>query len=291
MEYATLSNGVIMPKLGFGVFQVPGDETARCVSDAVEVGYRHIDTAQSYMNESEVGQGIRDSGIDRSELFITTKVWIEHYGYVEARESVERSLRRLGLDYLDLVLLHQPFADVYSSWHALEELYKEGKVRAIGVSNFSPVRLADLAAFNEIAPMINQVETNPFHQQIAAHEHMVARHVQHEAWAPFGEGRSGMFTNPVLSNPVLSQIAEDHGKSVAQVVLRWLMQRDIVALAKSTHKERMAENLDIFDFTLTDAEMQSIATLDTSASLFFDHDDPRTVDMFVQMVADRHGKA
>jgi len=181
MEYATLSNGVIMPKLGFGVFQVPGDETARCVSDAVEVGYRHIDTAQSYMNESEVGQGIRDSGIDRSELFITTKVWIEHYGYVEARESVERSLRRLGLDYLDLVLLHQPFADVYGSWHALEELYKEGKVRAIGVSNFSPVRLADLAAFNEIAPMINQVETNPFHQQIAAHEHMVARHVQHEA--------------------------------------------------------------------------------------------------------------
>lgn len=243
MEYATLSNGVIMPKLGFGVFQVPGDETARCVSDAVEVGYRHIDTAQSYMNESEVGQGIRDSGIDRSELFITTKVWIEHYGYVEARESVERSLRRLGLDYLDLVLLHQPFADVYGSWHALEELYKEGKVRAIGVSNFSPVRLADLAAFNEIAPMINQVETNPFHQQIAAHEHMVARHVQHEAWAPFGEGRSGMFTNPVLS-----QIAEDHGKSVAQVVLRWLMQRDIVALAKSTHKERMAENLDIFRF-------------------------------------------
>lgn len=286
MEYATLSNGVIMPKLGFGVFQVPGDETARCVSDAVEVGYRHIDTAQSYMNESEVGQGIRDSGIDRSELFITTKVWIEHYGYVEARESVERSLRRLGLDYLDLVLLHQPFADVYGSWHALEELYKEGKVRAIGVSNFSPVRLADLAAFNEIAPMINQVETNPFHQQIAAHEHMVARHVQHEAWAPFGEGRSGMFTNPVLS-----QIAEDHGKSVAQVVLRWLMQRDIVALAKSTHKERMAENLDIFDFTLDDDDMRRIAALDTTSSLFFDHDDPHTVDMFVRMVADRHGKA
>ena len=192
----------------------------------------------------------------------------------------------MGLDYLDLVLLHQPFADVYGSWHALEELYKEGKVRAIGVSNFSPVRLADLAAFNEIAPMINQVETNPFHQQIAAHEHMVARHVQHEAWAPFGEGRSGMFTNPVLS-----QIAEDHGKSVAQVVLRWLMQRDIVALAKSTHKERMAENLDIFDFTLTDAEMQSIATLDTTASLFFDHDDPHTVDMFVRMVGERHGRA
>ena len=275
-----------MPKLGFGVFQVPGDETARCVSDAVEVGYRHIDTAQSYMNESEVGQGIRDSGIDRSELFITTKVWIEHYGYVEARESVERSLRRLGLDYLDLVLLHQPFADVYGSWHALEELYKEGKVRAIGVSNFSPVRLADLAAFNEIAPMINQVETNPFHQQIAAHEHMVARHVQHEAWAPFGEGRSGMFTNPVLS-----QIAEDHGKSGAQVVLRWLMQRDIVALAKSTHKERMAENLDIFDFTLDDDDMRRIAALDTTSSLFFDHDDPHTVDMFVRMVADRHGKA
>ena len=286
MKYVTLRNGVIMPKLGFGVFQVSGDETARCVSDAIEVGYRHIDTAQSYMNESEVGQGIRDSGIDRGELFVTTKVWIEHYGYAQTRESVERSLRRLGLDYLDLVLLHQPFADVYGSWRALEELYQEGKVRAIGVSNFNPVRLADLAAFNEVAPMVNQVETNPFHQQIAAHENMVARHVQHEAWAPFGEGRGGMFANPVLS-----RIAEAHGKSVAQVVLRWLMQRDVVALAKSTHKERMAENLDIFDFTLTEAEMQSIATLDTSTSLFFDHDDPRTVDMFVQMVADRHGKA
>lgn len=286
METVTLDNGVTMPKLGFGVYQIPADMTARCVADAIDVGYRHIDTAQSYMNETEVGEGIRMSGVDRSELFVTTKVWIEHYGYERAKASVEESLRRLGLDYLDLVLLHQPFADVYGSWRALEELYREGKVRAIGVSNFNPGRLADLAAFNEIAPMVDQVETNPFNQQTAAHANMVARHVRHEAWAPFGEGRNGLFTDPTLS-----AIAEAHGRTVAQVVLRWLTQRDIVALAKSTHRERMAENLDIFDFALTDDEMARIATLDRGASLFFDHESPETVDMFVRMVEERHGRA
>lgn len=286
METVTLSNGVTMPKLGFGVYQIPAELTARCVANAIEVGYRHIDTAQSYMNETEVGEGIRMGGVDRSDLFITTKVWIEHYGYEQTRASVEESLRRLGLDYLDLVLLHQPFADVYGSWRALEDLYREGKIRAIGVSNFNPGRLADLAAFNEIAPMVDQVETNPFQQQVAAHENMAGRGVQHEAWAPFGEGRNGLFTDPTLS-----AIGEAHGKSVAQVVLRWLTQRDIVALAKSTHRERMAENLDIFDFALTDEEMARIATLDRKASLFFDHESPKTVDMFVQMVKDRHGKA
>ena len=286
MNTITLSNGAEVPQLGFGVFQIPQEQTAQAVRDAVEVGYRHIDTAQSYFNEAQVGEGIATCGVDRKDLFITTKVWIEHYGYENAKASLEESFKKLNLDYIDLVLLHQPFGDYYGAWRALEEFYRDGRIRAIGVSNFNPGRLADIAAFNEIAPMVNQVETNPFHQQVAAHENMVARHVAHEAWAPFGEGRNGLFDNPILA-----RIGEAHGKSVAQVVLRWLMQRNVIALAKSTHKERMAENFNIFDFELSAEEMATIAALDSHTSLFFDHDAPETVDRFVQMVEDRRGRA
>ena len=239
MEYVKLVNGVEIPKIGYGVFQISKDDAPRCVREAIETGYRHIDTAQSYFNETEVGQGIKDSGIDRKELFLTTKIWISNYGYENTLKSVDVSLKKLGTDYLDLVLLHQPFSDTYGAWRALEKLYKDGVIRAIGVSNFYPDRLADMVAFNEIAPMVNQVETNPINQQIEAHENMVKRGVVQEAWAPFGEGMQNMF-----SNPTLDKIGEAHGKSVAQVILRWLPQRDIVALPKSTHKERMEENLD-----------------------------------------------
>lgn len=285
MEIITLRNGVDMPKLGYGVFQIAKDDTACCVADAIETGYRHIDTAQSYFNESEVGDGIKASGIDRKELFVTTKVWLEHYGYEQTLKSVEVSLRKLKTDYIDLLLLHQPFSDVYGSWHALEKLYKDGVVRAVGVSNFFPYRLADLIAFNEIAPMVNQIETNPFNQQVGAHAYMAEHGVVQEAWAPFGEGKSGMFTNPTLV-----AIGERHGKSPAQVILRWLMQRDIVALPKSTHKERMAQNIDIFDFTLTDDDMASIAALDTRTSLFFDHATPAAVERMATLVKERAGR-
>ena len=285
MEHVKLANGVEIPKIGYGVFQVSKDDASRCVREAIEVGYRHIDTAQSYFNEAEVGQGIKDSGIDRKELFLTTKVWISNYGYENTLKSVDVSLKKLGADYLDLVLLHQPFSDTYGAWHALEKLYKEGVIRAIGVSNFYPDRLADMVAFNEIAPMVNQIETNPFNQQIEARENMIKRGVAQEAWAPFGEGKAGMFDNPTLA-----RIGETHGKSVAQVILRWLMQRDIVALPKSTHKNRMEENIDVFDFALTDEEMADIAALDTKTSLFFRHDTPEAVDMFVGFVKDRAGR-
>ena len=285
METTTLKNGVKIPKIGYGVFQIGKDETARCVREAIETGYRHIDTAQSYFNESEVGDGIKDSGIDRTDLFVTTKVWIGNYGYENTLTSIDKSLAKLKTDYIDLVLLHQPYSDYYGAWHALEKLYREGVVRAIGVSNFDPGRVADMVAFNEIAPMVNQVETNPLNQQIKAHENMAARGVAQEAWAPFGEGRSDMFTNPTLM-----AIGEHYGKSAAQVILRWLTQRDIIALPKSTHIERMRENIDIFDFQLSDADMTAIAALDTATSLFFDHQSPEAVDMMVHLIKERAGR-
>lgn len=285
MEYVTLSNGVKMPKLGYGVYQVTKDECERCVSDALKVGYRHIDTAQSYFNEEEVGNAIKKSGIPREELFITTKVWIEHYGYEECRKSVIESMRKLQLDYIDLVLLHQPFADYYGAWRALEELYAEGKLRAIGVSNFNPDRLVDICSFSRIKPMVNQVETHPHNQQKAAHEWMNKYGVVHEAWAPFGEGRGGLFTDPVLE-----KIAAKYGKTTAQVMLRWHIQRGIAVIPKSTHIERMKENFDVFGFTLSDEEMQAIAALDKEQSSFFSHTDPNMVEWFVKMVEERRAK-
>lgn len=284
MEYVTLSNGVKMPQLGYGVYQVSRDECERCVSDALKVGYRHIDTAQSYFNEEEVGNAIKKSGIPRDQIFITTKVWIEHYGYEECRQSVIESMRKLQVDYIDLILLHQPFSDYYGAWRALEELYAEGKLRAIGVSNFYPDRLVDLCNFARIKPMVNQVETHPFNQQVEANKWMNKYGVAHEAWAPFGEGRGGLFTNPTLQ-----KIAAKYNKSVAQVILRWHIQRGIIVIPKSTHIERMEENLNVFDFTLSDEDMQTIASLDKNQSSFFSHTDPATVEMFVKMVEARRG--
>lgn len=285
MEYVTLSNGVKMPKLGFGVFQIAKESCEECVLNAIKVRYRHIDTAQSYFNEEEVGNALSKCGISREELFITTKVWIDNYGYEKTKNSVLKSLEKLKLDYLDLVLLHQPFSDYYSAYHALQDLYKEGKIRAIGASNFAPDRLADIAVFNEIPPHINQVEVNPFHQQIKAQEYMQNRNIQIEAWAPFGEGKNNMFQNAALT-----ELSNTYNKSVAQIILRWLMQRNIVALAKSTHIERMKENFDIFDFQISDEDMHKISKLDTKTSLFFDHQKPETVDMFVNMIQDRKEK-
>lgn len=285
MEYVTLSNGVKMPQLGYGVYQVTKEECERCVLDALEVGYRAIDTAQSYFNEAEVGDALQKSGLKREEIFLTTKVWIEHYGYEQAKASVLKSMEKLKTDYIDLVLLHQPFADYYGAYRALEDLYEEGKLRAIGVSNFYPDRLVDLASFARIKPMVNQIETHPLNQQIEAHEWLEKYGVIHEAWAPFGEGRGNMF-----SNPVLQKIGDKYNKTVAQVILRWQLQRGIVVIPKSTHKERMAQNLDVFDFTLTNEDMQAIAALDTKTSSFFSHQDPAMVEWFVKMVEERRGK-
>ena len=284
MEYVTLSNGVKMPQLGYGVYQVTKEECERCVSDALEVGYRHIDTAQSYFNEQEVGNAVKKSGIPREELFITTKVWIEQYVHDECRKSVLESLQKLQLDYIDLVLLHQPFSDYYGAWRALEELYAEGRLRAIGVSNFLPDRLVDLCSFSRIKPMVNQVETHPHNQQKTAHEWMKKYGVVHEAWAPFGEGRGGLFTDPVLT-----KIGAKYGKTPAQVILRWHLQRGIVVIPKSTHKERMAENFNVFDFTLSDEDMKTIAALDKEQSSFFSHTDPNMVEWFVKIVEERKG--
>lgn len=282
MEHVILNNGVKMPLLGFGVYQIPKEDCERCVLDAINIGYRLIDTAQSYFNEEAVGSAIEKCGVPREELFITTKVWIDNYGYDKTRSSVLESMRKLRTDYLDLVLLHQPFGDYYGAYHALEDLYKEGKVRAIGVSNFYPDRLSDIAAFNEIVPQVNQVETNPLNQQIMAQENMVKNGVQIEAWAPFGEGRNGIFENPVLL-----EIAEKHNKSVAQVILRWLIQRKVVALAKSTHRERIQQNFEVFDFELPAEDMETIRTLDTGKSLFFSHQESSTVDLFVELIKTR----
>lgn len=286
MQYKTLNNGVEMPMLGYGVYQIEDlEECERCVLDAIDVGYRLIDTAQSYFNEEAVGNAVQKSSVPREELFITTKVWIDNYGYEKTKASVLESMEKLKTDYLDLVLLHQPFNDYYASYHALEDMYKEGKLRAIGVSNFYPDRLSDICAFNEITPQVNQVATNPFNQQIEAQENMIKNDVQIEAWAPFGEGRNNMFTNSTLE-----EIGEKYEKTAAQVILRWLVQRGVVALAKTTHKERMQENFDIFDFELSSEDMDTIKTLDTGESLFFSHQDPDTVDFFVDLINKRRNK-
>ena len=282
MEYVTLSNGVKMPILGYGVYQVTKDECERCVLDALEVGYRSIDTAQSYFNEEEVGAAMKKSGIPREEIFLTSKVWVEHYGYEETRKSVEESLRKLQTNYLDLMLLHQPFNDYYGAYRALEDLYDEGKLRAIGVSNFYPDRLVDLASFTRIPPMVNQIETHVLNQRVEDHKWMGKYHVAHEAWAPFGEGRGGLFDNETLK-----KIGEKYGKTTAQVMLRWNIQRGVIVLPKSTHKERMIQNLDVFDFTLTDEDMSAVAGLDTKTSVFFSHYDPNMVEWFVKMVEER----
>jgi 2,5-diketo-D-gluconate reductase A len=275
-QTVTLNNGVAMPLIGFGVFQISEDQTQAAVEAALEAGYRQLDTASSYGNEEAVGAAIAASGLAREDLFVTTKLWIQHAptGSVEddTKRAFDNSLRRIGLDYLDLYLIHQPLGDYYSEWRAMQELHREGRIRAIGVANFHADRLVDLIDHNEIVPAVNQIETHPFYQRATDQELMRERGVQIESWGPFAEGRNNLFTNPVLG-----AIAEAHGKAIAQVVLRWLVQRDVVVIPKSVRPDRMAQNLDIFDFTLTEDQMDQIATLDTGASLFFDHRDPAMV--------------
>ena len=272
-----------MPLISFGVYQIPKEDTKRCVLDAIKSGYRGIDTAQSYFNESEVGDAIVECGVPREELFITTKVWIDHYGYEECKTSVEESLRKLKTDYLDLCLLHQPFSDYYGAYRALEDLYAEGKIKAIGVSNFYPDRLTDICMFDrKVIPAVNQVEVNPFNAQWCAQENMEKHGVKMEAWAPFGEGRNNLFTNETLVS-----IGKKYNKSSAQVMLRWLIQRGVIVACKSTHIERMQENINVFDFELTEEDMNSIKTLDTSNSLFFSHSDPNMVEWFDKIVKER----
>lgn len=285
MEYVTLSNGVKMPILGYGVYQISKEDCERCVLDALDVGYRHIDTAQSYFNEEQVGSAIKKSKVPREEIFLTSKVWIEHYGYEECKKSVLESLRKLQTDYIDLMLLHQPFGDIYGAWRALVELYNEGKLRAIGVSNFYPDRLVEFANFNKVKPMVNQIETNPICQQVEARKWLDKYGVVHESWAPFGEGRSGLFENEVLK-----EIGKKYGKTTAQVMLRWNIQRGVVVIPKSTHKERMIENFDVFDFKLSDDDMNKIKSLDEQNSLFFSHYDPKIVEWFAALVEERKNK-
>lgn len=268
----TLNNGVQIPILGFGVFQVPAEETERVVTDALAAGYRHIDTASAYGNEEAVGRAIKASGIPREELFVTTKLWIHGGGEDGTKRAFDTSLQLLGLDHLDLYLIHQPLGDYFSSWRAMQDLNRQGVVRAIGVSNFHPDRLVDLADHNEITPAVNQIETHPFHQRTTDQQVMAERGVQIESWGPLAEGKNGIFTNPVLT-----EIGQAHGKSVAQVTLRWLIQRGVVVIPKSSRPERMAENIDVFDFEVTDDEMGRIATLETGASVAFDHRDPAMV--------------
>lgn len=269
----TLNNGVEMPSLGFGVFQVPDPaECERSVRDAIDVGYRLLDTATSYGNEEAVGNAIRNHGIDRGDLFVTTKLWIEDASYEGAKAAFERSLNKLQLDYLDLWLIHQPYGDVYGAWRAMQELHKSRRIRAIGVSNFYPDRLLDFVLHNEITPAVNQIEIHPFHQQDDAQKLLQEYKVQAEAWGPFAEGKNGLF-----SNELLQSVGRKHGKTIAQVVLRWLNQRGIVAIPKSVRKERMAENFAIFDFELDQSDLVAIATLDQKASSFFDHRDPAMV--------------
>lgn len=260
-----------MPAIGFGVYQIPAQETERVVSDALETGYRMLDTAASYFNEEQVGNAIRRSGIRREELFVTTKLWVQDYEYDDALRAFDKSLRLLGLDYLDLYLLHKPYGNYYAAWRAVERLYKEGRIRAIGVTSFSNERLQDLFLHNEVKPAVNQIETNPLNQQRAANEFLRSEGIQHEAWAPFAEGQNGIF-----SHPILTAIAARHGKTVGNVILRWLNQRGVVVIPKTVRKERMAENLNIFDFTLSDAEMESIAGMDTGRSPIYDDMDLAT---------------
>lgn len=273
MQQVTLNNGVVMPILGYGVFQIPDpQECERCVIEAIDTGYRLIDTAASYLNEEAVGRGIKNGGVPRADLFVTTKLWVQDTGYERTRQAIDKSLRRLQLDYLDLYLIHQPFGDVHGSWRAMEDALKAGKVRAIGVSNFHPDRLMDIIGFNDIVPAVNQVEINPFHQQEASVAFMRESGVQAEAWAPFAEGRKNLFQNEALED-----IGRKHGRSVGQVVLRWVAQRGIVALAKSVRQERMEENLRALDFNLDEADIARIARLDTGESSFFSHRDPAMV--------------
>lgn len=272
MKQVRLNNGVMMSSVGFGVFQIPQQETERCVTDALEVGYRMIDTAESYFNEQEVGNAIRQSGIKREELFVTTKLWVQHYETDDALRAFDASMKKLGLDYLDLYLLHKPYGNYYAAWRVLERLYKEGRIRAIGVTSFSDDRLQDLFLHNEVKPMVNQIETHPFRQQQASAAFLANEGIQHEAWAPFAEGQNGVFEHPVLS-----AIAQRHGKTVGQVILRWLNQRNVVVIPKSVRRERMVENLDIFDFTLSAQEMESIAAMNTEKSPIYDENDLATV--------------
>ena len=279
MEYVELNNGVKMPVLGYGVYQTPPEETERCVLDAISIGYRSIDTAQAYGNEEGVGNAIAKCGLPREEFFITTKVWISNAGYEKAKASIEESLRKLQVSYIDLLLIHQPFGDYYGTYRAMEEAYKEGKVRAIGVSNFYPDRYIDIHHFAEIKPAVNQVETHVFQQQKIAKEYMKKNGTQIESWGPFAEGKNDYFNNPVLK-----EIGASHGKSAAQTALRFLIQSGVVVIPKSTHKERMEENFNVFDFELTADEMAKVEALDGGESLFFSHHDPKTVEWFMTFV-------
>jgi 2,5-diketo-D-gluconate reductase A len=273
MQTVTLNNGVEMPILGFGVFQISNPaECEQSVLDALETGYRLIDTAASYQNEGAVGHAIQKSGVPREEIFLTTKLWVQDTGYEKTKAAFEKSLKRLNVDYLDLYLIHQPFGDVYGSWRAMEELYKKGKTRAIGISNFQPDKVMDLICFNEIVPTVNQIETHPFQQQVETQEFLSQNKVQIESWGPFAEGRNGLFTNELLGS-----IGEKYGKSIAQVVLRWLVQRGIVTIPKSVKKDRMKENFTVFDFQLSDEDMNAILSLDQKVSAFFDHRDPKII--------------
>ncbi|EMK0359938.1 TPA: aldo/keto reductase [Klebsiella aerogenes] len=278
MQIVQLNNGITMPKLGFGVFQMAdAAECERAVVDAIETGYRLIDTAASYQNETQVGNALKQSGVARNELFVTTKLWLQGASYEGAKAQFERSLNRLQLDYVDLYLIHQPYGDVHGAWRAMEELHRAGKIRAIGVSNFHPDRLADLMAFNSVIPAINQIEVNPFNQQLHAVPWMQSRGIQPEAWAPFAEGKNGLFQHPVLTD-----IGDKYGKSVGQVVLRWLFQRNVVSLAKSVRKARMEENFNILDFELSAEDILKITALDTATSAFFSHRDPAMVEWLTE---------
>lgn len=279
MKYVTLNNGVKMPILGYGVYQIEDlKECERCVLDAIEVGYRLIDTAQTYGNEEAVGRAIKKCNVPREELFITTKVWISNAGYEKAQTSIEESLKKLQLEYLDLVLIHEPFNDYYGTYRAMEEMYKDGNIRAIGVSNFYPDRLVDLIKFNEVVPAINQVETHPFNQQVRAKEIMDKYGVQIESWAPFAEGRNNIFTNKTLK-----EVGDKYNKSIAQVALKYLIQRGVIVIPKSVHKERMIENFNIFDFKLDDYDMKKIVKLDKAKSAFFSYYDPDVVEIFAEL--------
>ncbi|WP_028974202.1 aldo/keto reductase [Spirochaeta cellobiosiphila] len=273
MEYVQLNNGVKMPYLGYGVYQVTPEECERCVTDALDVGYRSIDTAQAYRNEEGVGNAVTKSGIAREELFLTTKIWISNGGYDKAKASIEQSLNKLQTSYIDLMLIHQPFNDYYGTYRAMVEAYEQGKIKAIGVSNFHPDRLVDFCKFTDVVPAVNQIETHPFHQQSDAQMYMKKYGVQHESWGPFAEGRKDLFNNPVIK-----AIGDKYDKTVAQAVLRFLIQKEIVVIPKSTHKERMAENFNVFDFTLTEDDMKTISQLDEKESAFFSHADPKTVE-------------
>ena len=272
MKEVRLNNGVMMPAVGYGVYQIPVEDTERCVSDALEVGYRMVDTASSYFNEKQVGDALRRSGLPREQVFVTTKLWVQDYEYDDALRAFDLSMKNLGLDYLDLYLLHKPYGNYYAAWRAVERLYKEGRIRAIGVTSFSNERLQDLFLHNEVKPMVNQIETNPLFQQREANAFMRQEGIQHEAWAPFAEGKRDIFNNPTVK-----AIAGRHGKTTAQVMLRWLNQRGVVVIPKSVSKARMAENLDIFDFTLDDEEMRRMAVLDTGKSPIYDDQDLPTV--------------